>query len=149
MPVELTTARLTEILSPVAGQRRLYIAHRYTAPTMAEKLANVRSSTALMVECVKRGHLVHNPLQHTYVLDGLPPNEFDYFMALDLGILRRWATSLLWIPEFCNGSRGAELELKVCENYGLEVFWSLDDVPTLRLGKPGPDSSPPGEQDEV
>lgn len=115
-------------------RERVYVAGPYSAKDHYGIITNVDIAQEAAAQIMLRGHLVHCPHGATYGVDafveelagaGCYARSHANWMALDFSIIERWATKLFLIAP----SPGADMEVKLAESIGIEVWRSLDDVP--------------------
>lgn len=115
-------------------RERVYIAGPYSSELDAGVLMNVAIAEQTAARIMLRGHLVHCPHGATYGVDEFVKElagtdcyarSHANWMSLDFSIIERWATKLFLIAP----SPGADMEVKLAESIGIEVWRSLDDVP--------------------
>ena len=105
---------------------RIYIASPYSNPDPAAVEANVWRSVEAAAECMRRGHDALSPLAATHPVAALAPGlGYERFMRQDFGLIRHWATALLYLEP----SPGADRELALARDLGRVVFRSVDEVP--------------------
>lgn len=106
---------------------RIYLAHPYSAPTLAEREMNVHHANLLAAKLMAKGHDVHSPITATHPVDQAAPGAIDYerWMRLDFGIIDRWATAIFAAGD----SPGVRREVALAKRLGLTVWTKLDEVP--------------------
>jgi hypothetical protein len=106
---------------------RIYLAHPYTAPTLAEREFNTHHAAEVAAALMAKGHDVHSPLNATHPVDQINPGAIDYerWMRLDLGIIERWATAIYAAGD----SPGVRREVALAKRYGLPVWTRMEEVP--------------------
>jgi hypothetical protein len=109
--------------------RRIYLAHPYSAPTLADREMNVHNASTLAAKLMAKGHDVHSPITATHPVEQAEPGSVDYerWMRLDFGMIEAWADAIY----VAGDSPGVRRELALAERLGLAVYRTLDDVPTV------------------
>jgi hypothetical protein len=104
----------------------IFVAGPYTSASAPDRERNVAIVHGVIKQLIKRGHFVLecHSLEHAFSGD-------DELTHADF--LRQ---TLNWLPKcgaifFVSKSPGANLELAKAEALGIEVFYSLDQVPTI------------------
>ena len=109
------------------GERMLIaVAGPYSAPTDAERQANLDAMNLAAAEVMRRGHIpVIGVNAALPVVDALDPDDpYGAIMAISLGVVG-CCDALLLIGE----SPGANKERDLITSKGRPVYLSLDDVP--------------------
>ena len=104
---------------------------------------NVAKALEVAVKIIQRGHVpivphlsvYTNTVAHAMGVD-VP---YERWMAMDLQLVRVCDALLFMGP-----SPGADHELALAEKLGLPVYRSLDEIGTVRVGRPIPDFCQPG-----
>lgn len=123
------------------SHHRIYVAGPYSAPTRGGVENNIRKATIATHRCMRLGHDAHCPhaaTDHIEVYDKQAYSHaalgYEDYMRLDFGLIRYWATALLYLAS----SPGADRELALAEELGLVIFRSVDEVPNVRDQTPQP-----------
>ena len=108
---------------------RIYLAHPYSAPTLAEREFNCHTASLIAAKLMAKGHDVHSPLNATHPVEQAEPGAIDYerWMRLDFGLIERWATALYAAGD----SPGVRREVALAKSLGLPVWTHLEEVPTV------------------
>jgi len=110
----------------------IYCSGPYTAPTEEGKLKNTQTAIDVGIELIRRGHTVLIPhLSHYTDMRAQKLGidiPWECWMKQDLEILER-CDALYFIGE----SRGACIELERAKELGLQIFYSLEEVPEVRV----------------
>jgi hypothetical protein len=110
---------------------KIYVAGPYTADTPADVDRNVRTAMDVGVALFHKGHFPFIP-HLTHYVDGRA-NEtnrrltWDDYMRRDLAWLEV-ADAFFFIKE----SKGAVIELEAARAAGLDIYYSLGEVPTVQ-----------------
>jgi hypothetical protein len=109
---------------------RIYIAGPYTAKNGINEAGHVYKAAEAAVEVMRRGHLAHCPHTATHQVDCIArgrgePIGYERWMDLDLSIIEKWATSLLYLAP----SPGADRELAHAKELGLKIYTHVEHVP--------------------
>lgn len=108
---------------------RIYVAGPYTAPTTEGRLANTYRAVDAGLALMKMGHapfvphLTHFSDERALETEGAHRGYQDW-MDLDDAYLEVCDALLYLMP-----SRGADIELARAKELGLQIFYSLDEVP--------------------
>ena len=112
----------------------IYVSGKYSAPTLEEKEYNTNLAIDAGIQVMLKGHEVIVPhLSHWLDLRAQSKGitlTWQDFMDTDIEIIKR-CDAILYI----SSSKGADLELEEAKNWGLEVFYSIDEVPNVKLDK--------------
>lgn len=108
---------------------RIYVAGPFSAETRAAEWLNIMRANEVASALAKKGHLVHVPHTATAFLHREAGIGYEWFMALDLSIIRKWATDLYFIGP----SPGANRELALARELNLRVWHDTDGVPDYNL----------------
>ena len=109
----------------------VYVSGPYSAPTREARLDNVLAAIKVGIEIRNKGHFPVIP--HLYddfdEVAKLMGHNFDWqsYMDMDLAILER-CDCLYFIGE----SKGACIELERAKELGLQIFYSLGEVPRAK-----------------
>ncbi len=115
----------------IVGPMRIYVAGKYSGPTRAEIDRNVEKADEAAREIARRGHTPFCPHKLTDYWENDPVLTFEDFLRIDKDWLR-FCDAILILDNW-KDSRGATQELEYARALGLKIFWSLGDVPNLRL----------------
>ncbi len=110
---------------PARAYHRVYVAGPYSAPTQAGEDENVRLAAKAAAAVAAKGHDVHCPHTATQAVAKVEPLTYERWMRLDFGLLRTWATALLYLAP----SPGADRELAEAKRLGLTIYTSVAEVP--------------------
>lgn len=108
----------------------IYISGPYTADTVEGKLQNTQNTIDVGIELIRKGHTVIIP--HLSHYTDMRAQElgidisWETWMKQDLELLER-CDALYFIGE----SRGANLEREKALDWGLPVYYSLEEVPKI------------------
>jgi nucleoside 2-deoxyribosyltransferase len=106
--------------------KRIYIAGKYTAPTMMERDINVAKAREAMVQLQVAGFAVFCPHTLSHNLEHDPRLTYEHFMENDLEWLSLCDAMLLL--EGWESSRGSLLEKHFAEEESIPVFFSVEAV---------------------
>jgi len=110
----------------------IYISGPYSADTNEGKLQNTQTAIDVGIELIRKGYTVIIPhLSHYTDMRAQELGiEFSWeiWMKQDLELLER-CDALYFIGE----SRGACIELERAKELGLRIFYSLEEVPEVRV----------------
>lgn len=109
------------------GRMRFYVAGPFSAETRAQEWVNVMRANAIGSAIARKGHLAHVPHAATAFMHLERGIDYEWYMTLDLSIIRAWATDLFFIAS----SPGANRELALANELGLRVWHDIDSVPTF------------------
>jgi hypothetical protein len=111
------------------NHHRIYLAHPYSAATLADREMNVHHASLIAAKLMALGHDVHSPLNATHPVEQADPGAIDYerWMRLDFGLIERWATAIY----VAGDSPGVRREVELARSLGLVVWTKLDEVPTV------------------
>ena len=106
----------------------VYVSGPYSAPTREARLDNVLEAVEVGIEIRKKGHFPVIP--HLYDLfDGIAKEmgyNFDWQSYIDMDLAFLEKCDALY---FIGSSKGADIEQEHAKELGLQIFYSLDDVP--------------------
>jgi hypothetical protein len=108
---------------------RVYIAAPYSAPTSAQREVNTQRAIDAGIALMDKGHtpfiphLTHYVEQRMFETEG-KGRPWDFWMAQTDEFLQMCEGFL-----YLDSSRGADIELKRAESLGLELFYTVEDVP--------------------
>jgi len=85
-----------------------YFAHPFTAPTVGGEELNFEKCKVRTVQLLNFGLKVYSPVVHSYYLQGVNDNSFDFWLSFDKAIVDR-CDGLIVAPKWMN-SRGCNLE---------------------------------------
>lgn len=109
---------------------KIYIAGPYTAATETERVKNVNAAIDASFVLFSQGHYPYIPHLTHFIDERAKEVGFN----LEWQDYIRW--DLIWL-EVCDAllylgsSRGANLELKAAQKAGKQIFYSLNEVPSL------------------
>lgn len=118
------------------SQHRIYIAGPYSHPYRAGVLSNINAAVHAAAVCMARGHDALCPHAASDPVDQHLRNtehghlDYERWMRLDFGLIRHWATAILYIGP----SPGADRELALATELGLTVFRSIAEIPDATPG---------------
>jgi hypothetical protein len=109
---------------------KIYIAGPYTAATIYNIERNVRTAIDVGIALFKKGHFPFIP-HLTHYLDRRADATnnhltWEEYMMRDLAWLEV-ADAFFFMGE----SKGANMELEAAQSYGLDIYYTLSEVPTL------------------
>jgi len=99
----------------------VYIAHPYSAPTLAEQIENAELAREIARRLWSEGIACINPIANAFGFDDVAP--YEYFISGDIEILKRCDVLLL-----CGDSPGTRAEHKAALDNGKRIFTDLDDL---------------------
>jgi len=102
----------------------VYIAGKYTAETVFEKMLNIRESESALFRLTSNGIFAYSPHRHNAFLQGLA--DYEFWMMHCFAILRG-CHALLLLPGW-RDSKGACREKKLAEKLGIPILYSVDSV---------------------
>ena len=109
---------------------RIYIAGPYTAPTADEQGKNIERARDAAAELYRKGHVPFSPHTMTAWFDhSYPDIPRKHYLETDLEWLEL-CDAILMLPGW-QLSNGACAEHKLAESLGLQIFYSLDEVPDV------------------
>jgi len=108
---------------------RFYVAGPFSATSDGERRHNREKAEIIGIKLMKMGHLAHVPHAATWQMDSVIPMK--QILDLDFTLIRNWATALYVLGR----SPGTDQEIKLAEELGLVIVWSLNEVPDLREKK--------------
>ena len=109
---------------------KIYIAGPYSAETAEQRLQNVNVAIDAALQVFFKGHFPYVPHLTHYVDE----------RANATNITMRWEDYITWdMPWvaaceallYLRSSRGADLELKAAQALGKQIFYSVDEIPTV------------------
>lgn len=109
---------------------KIYIASKYSADTMEEKLENTNKSIELGIEIALKGHIPFMPLL----------THFFDLKAIEKGINFDWQWYMdytdIWLQDcdalfYLSSSKGADIELSRAKERGLKIFYNLDEIDNI------------------
>lgn len=103
---------------------RVYVAGPMTGDMKANTLMAAKCAAAIM----RLGHMAHCPHTATFPIEEVGGVEYEQFMALDLDLIRNWATAVFRCP---GASSGADREVALAKELGLPVYTALGELPNL------------------
>jgi hypothetical protein len=111
---------------------RIYIAGPYTAETAERMVSNVNAAIDASFIIYSRGHFPYIP-HLTHFID---QRAKEVGFKLEWEDYIRW--DLVWLEHcdallYLSGSRGADLELKAAKKAGKQIFYSLDEIPSINV----------------
>lgn len=110
----------------------VYVSGPYSASTNEGKLQNTQKAIDVGIELIRKGHTVLIP--HLSHYTDMRAQElgvdisWEQWLEQDLKLLER-CDALYFIGE----SRGACIELERAKELGLQIFYSLEEVPEVRV----------------
>lgn len=114
----------------MSDSMKIYVAGPYSADTEGGKLDNTNRAIEVGLDIFKKGHYPYIP-HVTYWVD-------QYAMKRDIPMTYEeymdWDEEWLYVCDgffYIESSNGADQELAIAEQEGLEVFRSLDNVPDV------------------
>lgn len=115
--------------------KNIYIAGPYCpknttlhdASRVAQK--NVDKAIEVFHSLKKKGHnpFVPHVSHYIHIHYSSMEDYNEWWYGYDLTFLYRWADALFYISP----SKGADMELEVAKRLGLEIYYSLDEVPEV------------------
>lgn len=109
---------------------KIYVAGPYTAETAEQRVKNVNAAIDAALQIYFKGHFPYVP-HLTHFVDERA-NETD--------IVMRWEDYITWdLPWvsacdallYLKSSRGADLELRAAKDLGKQIFYSVEEIPTV------------------
>ena len=120
-------------MSKIYEPLRIYVASAYSPQncSLHDAIAIGYRNTEKAIECgielLKKGHYVFVPhLSHYIHINKNCPLDIPWY-SVDNSFLEHWANAFFYLSK----SNGADAELELAKKLGLEIFYSLDDVPNL------------------
>lgn len=104
---------------------RTYIAGPISADTHEGVMQNVKVAEEITVKLIEKGHYPYTP--HLLLHLDCPIRDWDFWMNFDDQWLQQ-CEALFYIAP----SKGADIELARAKELGLQIFYSLDEVPNVR-----------------
>ena len=113
----------------------VYIATSYSHSDPAVRLANFQRANKLAAWAMIRGHTVFSPISHSVpIAEYLPPElllDHDWWMAMDLPILRLCDEMIVCPPDAALTSRGVAREVEEAKACNIPVRYLADEDLTL------------------
>ncbi len=112
----------------------IYVSGPYSAATNEGKLQNTQTAINVGIELIRKGHTVIIP--HLSHYTDMRAQElgieipWECWMKQDLEILER-CDALYYIAS----SKGADIEKERALDWGLEVYYSVDEVPESKVSE--------------
>lgn len=113
----------------------IYVAGPISAPTFRGVLDNANKGIDAGIQLIRKGHIPFIP--HLSVWANVrAQNYFDAeiswneWMRVDDAFLQKCDALL-----FLGSSKGADLELARAKELGLEIYYSVDEVPEVEVGE--------------
>lgn len=106
-----------------------YVPGPITAPTLAEQRINVIRAAEVAARLMGMGYQVFCPHTHSEALHELQPMDWEYWMELDLRILRH--CDLVVCAPGWRESKGARVEVEAAHMRGIPIYTSVDLVPPI------------------
>jgi hypothetical protein len=111
----------------------IYVSGPYSSDTEEGRLANTINAIQAGIGVMQKGHYSLIPhLSHftdRYARDIMRVNfTWEQWMAQDLAFLEK-CDAILYLAS----SKGADIELAKAKELGLQVFYSLDEVPSVEV----------------
>jgi hypothetical protein len=119
-----------EYMPPDHAYERIYVAGPYSADTEEGRIENLERAVLATALCMSRGHDAHCPHAATHDVHLAHPLGYERWMRLDMGIIERWATALLYLAP----SPGADRELALAQSLGLRIYRSISEVEDVARG---------------
>lgn len=114
----------------------IYVAGPYTAPDLHGELANVERAVQIGMELTRKGHYPFVP-HFSHYLDHAHKDRYgerlpwQFWMDMDDAFMN-CCDAFFYI----SSSRGADIELERATKLGLQIFFSLDEVPAVEPEEP-------------
>lgn len=116
---------------------RIYVAGPYCPRNCslhdASRIAQRNVDRAIEVgnRLIEKGHFPYIPhlMHYIHTHYSCKRDYGDWWLEYDFTIIKNWAEALLYIAP----SRGADMELALAKKLGLEIFCSLEDVPSIDM----------------
>lgn len=93
---------------------------------------NVADGVNAEIECIHKGHypfLPHLSVMTNYVAEKQErPINWGRWMAIDHAFLCKCDAIL-----FLGSSKGSEIELSQARDYGLKIYYSVDEIPVVEV----------------
>lgn len=105
----------------------IYLASPYSHPDDAIKVARMRAACAAAADLIRKGHAVFSPIaqSHTICEEAGAPNTHEFWMPVDLHILRKCdEVRVLALPGW-EKSRGVQEEIAHAYQFGIPVSYIL------------------------
>jgi len=111
-------------------QERIYVSGPISTDDPDAYLRNHQLGQLIGRTLEDKGHIVFTP--HNYVVRGpdgvrVSPSKYEALLALDLSIVKLWATALFRI----DASPGADRELEIATDRKLKIYHTLESVPVV------------------
>lgn len=106
---------------------RIFVSGPISAPTESEIIANAEIAQHIAYELIKKGHVPFIPHLSVYT-SYRDKISYEEWLAYD-DVWLRQCEALFFIEE----SSGANRELSRAREWGLQVFYNLDEVPDIRM----------------
>ena len=113
----------------------VYVSAPYSADTEEGRLTNTINAIQAGIGVMQKGHYSLIPhLSHftdSYARDVMGVNfTWEQWMAQDIALLEK-CDAILYLAS----SKGADIELAKAKELGLQIFYSLDDVPSAEVSE--------------
>lgn len=107
---------------------KIYVAGPYSSLDSEERRSNVERAIEVSVALLRRGHFPFIPHLTRYVDEWSraadQPLDWEDYITWDVVWLRE-CDALFYIAS----SRGADLERRIAEHFGMPIYASMDEVP--------------------
>ncbi len=109
----------------------VYIATPYSHSDPDIRLSNFQRANKLAAWAMQKGHCVFSPISHSVpVAEYLPPElllDFEWWMQMDLPILRKCDALFVYPPDAALTSRGVAREVEEAKALGIPVRYLTDE----------------------